>query len=312
MGFITIDFETSCGSMDSACSIGLVKVQDDTILEERQYYIQPPTLDFSKYNVDVHGITPEMVSDKPMFPEVWDEIKDLFYENIVIAHNASFDMSVLRALQAKYKFSMPNFLYACSIDISSTICPDVGGSLPDRASYFGIDGLNHHDALSDAKVCAEIVLSTMRTEGHSSLGSFLSNYPDLKIKNIYDLSVPKAPSTSKRKFLKYGGAISPKDVIVNEDKNDPTHIFYDKHIVVTGEFSKLNRREMFQTIADIGGILKTGVSRNTDIVIVGKQDKSIVGEDGLSNKEEKAYELIEKGYDIRFVCENELYEILGI
>jgi DNA polymerase-3 subunit epsilon len=43
-------------------------------------------------------------------------------------------------------------------------------------------------------------------------------------------------------------------------------------------------------------------------LIVGTQDKTLVGEDGISNKEKKAYELIEKGLAIKILTEDEFIE----
>jgi len=45
-------------------------------------------------------------------------------------------------------------------------------------------------------------------------------------------------------------------------------------------------------------------------LVVGVQDKSLVGDDGLSTKEEKAYKLIEKGYDIKIINEKEFLKLL--
>lgn len=312
MGFITIDFETSNNSMDSACSLGIVKVHNNEIIGKKHYYIKPPTLDFNQYNVDIHGITPEIVKDKPTFPAIWDEISHLFYENIVIAHNASFDMSVLRALQDYYDLTIPNFSYACSIDISSLVCPHVKGSLPERASYFGFENINHHDALDDAICCANLVISTIQAKQVQSLGSLLAKYPQL---NIYDFKKVKSPSKPKapsNNYYKYGHKIKLSEIEPNVDVLDPAHYFYGKSIVVTGEFEKITRREAFQKIVDSGGIIRTSVSRKTNVLIVGTQDNSIVGDDGMSNKEEKAYDLISQGIEIEIIKEDQFYKIIGI
>ena len=65
-----------------------------------------------------------------------------------------------------------------------------------------------------------------------------------------------------------------------------------------------------QLVADLGGVIKSGVSGRTDYLIVGKQDEALVGEDGLSKKEEKAYELIENGQDLTILDENEFYDLI--
>ena len=47
------------------------------------------------------------------------------------------------------------------------------------------------------------------------------------------------------------------------------------------------------------------VSRKTNYLIVGRQDKSIVGEDGMSSKQEKAMKLKDAGQDIEIMSESE-------
>jgi DNA polymerase-3 subunit epsilon len=44
------------------------------------------------------GLGPEHVADKPEFNELWAELKPLIEDQFIIAHNASFDISVLRRL----------------------------------------------------------------------------------------------------------------------------------------------------------------------------------------------------------------------
>jgi len=66
-----------------------------------------------------------------------------------------------------------------------------------------------------------------------------------------------------------------------------------------------------QKVVDVGGILKSGVSRATNYVVGGLQDKSIVGSDGLSTKEEKALALIEAGHPIEIISEDEFLKLLA-
>ena len=60
-----------------------------------------------------------------------------------------------------------------------------------------------------------------------------------------------------------------------------------------------------------GAFVKSSVTRKTDMLIIGKQDKAVVGEDGLSSKQEKVIAMREKGVFVREVYENELMEMLG-
>lgn len=85
-----------------------------------------------------------------------------------------------------------------------------------------------------------------------------------------------------------------------------------KNIVFTGELNTIERKDAMQKVVNAGGIVKTGVSSKTDFLIVGMQDKSIVGSKGISTKEKKAYELIEKGKEIKIINENEFIKLLEL
>ncbi|MCL6573280.1 MAG: exonuclease, partial [Bacillus sp. (in: Bacteria)] len=69
-------------------------------------------------------------------------------------------------------------------------------------------------------------------------------------------------------------------------------------------------KKAMQKVVDLGGDIKSGVSRNTSFLVVGVQDKSLVGEDGLSTKEEKAYDLINKGINIKIINESQFMSLI--
>ena len=79
----------------------------------------------------------------------------------------------------------------------------------------------------------------------------------------------------------------------------------------TGELSSYERKEAMKQVVNSGGIIISGVSSKTDFLIVGIQDKSLVGESGLSTKERKAYELMNNGKTIRILDEEEYIQLLN-
>jgi DNA polymerase-3 subunit epsilon len=60
-----------------------------------------------------------------------------------------------------------------------------------------------------------------------------------------------------------------------------------------------------QKAVDLGAIIKSGVSKKTDYLVVGIQDKSLVG-----TKEEKAYSLIKEGININFINESAFLNLI--
>lgn len=308
--FVAVDFETANANYSSACSIGLVAVKDNSIVQTEYFLIHPPTLDFDEDNIKINGITPEKVKDELFFPEVWDKIKGYFHENTIIAHNAVFDMSVLKSCLLEYNLEVPDFNYLCSIPISTRACrgEKVGRSLQERANYFNIDLGEHHNALSDAATCAKLVIKCIQIKKRKNLESFCKVHSSLPIKNFTDL-IPQT-TFKKPRHNKFERIVTSEIAATTEDF-DQSGIFYGKNVVFTGELEHFDRRTAMQNIVDLGGNIKNSVSSKTDYLVVGTQDKSLVGEDGMSTKEEKAYQLINKGSNIKVINENEFLKLLN-
>ncbi len=159
LNFTSIDFETANNSRTSACSIGLVKVENGQIVAEKSCLIKPQPNFFISRFIDIHHITPAMVADAPLFGELWPDIRELIEDSeALIAHNAPFDMGVLRAcleMEMIRSYLPPHF---CTVRLSKKYLPFlINHKLNTVSDYFGIE-LDHHEALSDARACAKILL----------------------------------------------------------------------------------------------------------------------------------------------------------
>jgi len=158
--FVAIDFETANSSPASPCAVGLVRVNDGFIQESISMLFKPPYPNnwFHEGNIRVHGIRPEDVQDAPDFEEVLPELL-LFTEGLpFIAHNASFDMGVLRASALAVDFDLPDLSYGCSLAMARKTYNLESYRLNAVAYAIGHEEFNHHDALADADACARIVL----------------------------------------------------------------------------------------------------------------------------------------------------------
>lgn len=169
--FYAIDFETANENLDSACSIGIVGVKNERIIEEIHYYFHPHQ-NFSEFNISIHHITPQMVYGLGGFDTIWNEIYPYFDETVIVCHNAFFDMNVLKALVEKYHLQKPNIKFVCTYRMSDILWDYSDGFLNHRldtlARYLDID-FNHHDALDDARVCALAASRIMKIEQASTL-----------------------------------------------------------------------------------------------------------------------------------------------
>jgi DNA polymerase III subunit epsilon len=158
--FVAIDFETANGSPASPCAVGLVRVRDSQIQESLSMLFQPPSPNnwFHEGNIRVHGITPDAIVDAPSWEEVLPELL-LFTEGLpMVAHNASFDMGVLRASAEAVNFDLPALNYFCSLQLARRTYALESYRLNAVAYAIGHEEFQHHDALADSDACARIVL----------------------------------------------------------------------------------------------------------------------------------------------------------
>ncbi|KTD84741.1 3'-5' exonuclease [Paenibacillus etheri] len=165
MDFIAIDFETANSSRSSACALGLVEVKDGVITAEHSWLIDPEQR-FDGMNISIHGITPSMVIGQPTFHELWPTVEPMLHGQIVVAHNAAFDMSVLRYCLDGMSISYPSFQYLCTYLLGKKMLPELPShKLNVVSEHFGIE-LKHHDALDDARAAAAILVKLMEQEEH--------------------------------------------------------------------------------------------------------------------------------------------------
>jgi DNA polymerase III subunit epsilon len=158
MKFLAIDFETANYDPHSACALGLVTVQDMVITEETHWLIRPPEKYFVPRFIDLHGITWSAVKDMPGFDKYWPQLESLIGQaDFLVAHNAFFDINVLKACCRYYDLTVPRLKYHCTVDIARRHFNIYPTKLPDVCCKLDIP-LSHHDPLSDARASATIMM----------------------------------------------------------------------------------------------------------------------------------------------------------
>ena len=160
--FAAIDFETATGSRDSACAVGIVTVENGKIVDEYHTLIKPPDNDYSWRNIEVHGITPRDTENVKTFDKLYPEIKKRLQDKIIIAHNESFDRSVLKKTMESFKLDYSELNIADKWECTMKMCRANGrypsGKLNECCAVDNIK-LNHHEALSDTRGCALLYLN---------------------------------------------------------------------------------------------------------------------------------------------------------
>ena len=172
MDFVALDFETANSRADSACQLALVVVRGNEIVDEHCWLVRPPRLYFSPRNISIHGIRADHVERAPTMQQLWSQLYPLLDGQILVAHNAGFDIGVLVASLAAYDIACPTLEFSCTRAIARRAWPGRSRyGLKPLGTWLGID-FKHHDALEDARCCAQIALSAAGATTYENFAEF--------------------------------------------------------------------------------------------------------------------------------------------
>lgn len=159
--YTVFDLEMPNRNGDRISAIGICIIENG-IITEHYYSLVNPEAHFDKYTIKITGITPELVKDEPTFPEIWEEVRELFEDTVLVAHSVQGDMHVLsRCLQSYGILWTPTVSCACTLELGNLCYPDfVSHKLDAMCETLGIE-LDHHNAGSDAEGSAMLLLDYM-------------------------------------------------------------------------------------------------------------------------------------------------------
>ena len=173
MRFVVFDVETPNHLNSRMSAIGISIVEDGRIVDEL-YSLVDPEQPFDWFNTRLTGISEETVAGAPNFPALWEKIEPVMASGILVAHNAGFDIGVLRRCLQDYEIDWkPTVRGLCTVVMGRSLLPGISHKLNDMCDYYGIC-LNHHRADSDSHACAEILLRYL--EGGAEAEKYIRTY----------------------------------------------------------------------------------------------------------------------------------------
>lgn len=165
---VALDVETATATRESMCSLGIAVFQDGYMTEQRYWMVQPPNNVYDTANIRIHGITPDQTASERHFPGVWPELRPYLDGcDFIIAHNAGFDMTVLRASLGCYGLPIPDYTYGCTYVLSNRILGRAGKGerrLNALCERYGVPLYHHHDASEDSVACGKMVYRLIKDE----------------------------------------------------------------------------------------------------------------------------------------------------
>jgi DNA polymerase-3 subunit epsilon len=301
MTFACIDFETTNSKRTSACQLGVALVAEGTVTQTRSWLVRPEPFEFQKIVCSKHGLTEDDLRDCPRFCDIWPEVSEFIGSAPLVAHNAGFDMSVMRHTLEFYDFDVPRVNYLCTVQIARTLWSYPCNSLPFLAAVFDIP-LEHHDAKSDANACAEILLRAMDELGTFDTAEFLSLLP-------VDPGILVTPWGHER----------PQSTV---RRHTPTSIieYFDGQLAdlngltvsASGTLGRGITRDHLELLVEAaGGVFHARPKKGTEMFVVGPVDagRLAAGEE-ITRKHSHALKLFRKGSGICIVTADDFLQIL--
>lgn len=279
MDFVAIDVETANADQSSICQIGIAEFRNGQCANTWKTYVNPET-EFDDFNIDIHGITPEMVKDAPTFIQLKLPIYRYLKNKVVVCHTL-FDQKAIHKAAQMNGVQIPECKWLDSHFVAKrTWFNDLDSfGLKNVSAFLGFT-FNHHDALEDAKAAGNIIVQASAMTGNS-----LNDWLNIAPKKI---AYPQ---------------------IIKKEAN-PEGVLFGEVVVFTGELS-LSREQAANLAAYMGCKVDANITKKTTILVVGIQNPNLIVAD-KSTKHIKAEEYIKKGQNIRILIEQDFLEIIEI
>lgn len=283
--YTVVDIETTglVPGEDEILEIGALRVRDNKVVAEFQE-LSKPNESISEFITSINGITNEMVQDAPPISEVISKFYEFLGNDVIVGFCTSFDVNFLYDECQKAGLDLTND-YIDSRRISKIVIPDFKEKTRRRYKlrnfiwYFKF-GKQEHRALSDCRYT----------------------------KMLYD----KLNELAEQQNIDYTYIPHKEDWNAKDIKRQNTDItlFQGEKFVFTGKLAYMQRKEAMQYVVDYGGTIGDHLTKDTDYLVMGKQDYSrLVG--NKSKKQQQAEKFISQGEDINIITEDVFYDMIN-
>lgn len=160
MRFIAFDLETTgfLPGMDQITEIGAVRFENGQVDAVFSTLVNPRK-PIPEIVTKITGITDEMVKDAPLIDSLLESFAEFCGNDIIVAHNAPFDVQFLTADIKKYESSAPKGVILDTCAMAKKVLPGLANyKLGTLVQHLQIPASNFHRAEEDASYCAKLFL----------------------------------------------------------------------------------------------------------------------------------------------------------
>jgi DNA polymerase-3 subunit epsilon len=174
--FVVVDLETTGGSASDCAitEIGAVKVRGGEVLGEFQTLVNPGTPIPAFISV-LTGITDAMVAEAPRADAAVSAFLEFAAGSVLVAHNAGFDITFLKAATAAMGREWPRFPVLDTVHLArQLVTRDEAPNhrLASLAQLFGASTVPDHRALHDARATVDVLHGLIGRVGSLGVHSF--------------------------------------------------------------------------------------------------------------------------------------------
>lgn len=163
--FVVFDLETSGAAPSTGAAvteIGAVKVFGGSVVSEFQTFVNPGHY-LSDFITSLTGITDSMLAQAPTIDQVLPTFLDFLgpdRETVLVAHNAPFDMSFMKAAALAHEYEWPEYKVVDTARVARYVLdrdevPNC--KLSTLAPFFGSTTSPSHRALDDARATVDVL-----------------------------------------------------------------------------------------------------------------------------------------------------------
>ena len=145
---------------DKLIEIGIVELKEDILTQNYFHEYINPEKDISLSAQKVHGISNRFLIDKPVFSEIAQKLLDFIQDDILIIHNAEFDINFINKELHNCGYNKISNFVIDTIKIAKKEFPGQAVNLDSLCRKLSVNNTrkNYHGALLDATLLSKVYL----------------------------------------------------------------------------------------------------------------------------------------------------------